>query len=74
MKNTRKLRIYKKKSVTSDGSEIWPVKSSDGLYPPLECAYKDKPCKKICAHFNMSNKWKVGQPIFCGNVQMGVLG
>jgi len=68
MKSKKQLRTYKNKS-----TEIWHMEEKGRGYPTLKCAYKDKECSNDCAHFIMSEKRKIGQPIFCGKIQIGIL-
>ena len=66
MKNKRKLRVYQKGTAS-----VWVVDGTKS-YPELKCPYKDANCSTQCAHFILK-KWITGTPIYCGNVNIGVL-
>lgn len=68
MKNKRPLRTYQEKD-----SSIWHCEDKGQGYPKLKCYRKNEDYSTDCAHFAMSQKWKMGQPMFCGNIQIGVL-
>ncbi len=69
MANKRKLRVYK------NGTDVWTLDDEkEPAYPLLRCPKNGKDCSPVCALFNMSDKYKFGQKIFCGKTQIGVLG
>lgn len=66
VKNKRPLRAYQ---VGDNG--VWII-DEKGRYPKLQCPYKNADCRTDCAFFNIKT-WLSNCPVFCGNVQIGIL-
>lgn len=66
----RSLRAYK--AVGGDEDHVWILDKEDLTdYPKLTCPYKDGYCTTRCAFF--STNWRPDNPVYCGNVKIGVL-
>ena len=67
MENGRKLRAYER-----GAGDVFLMNDITGGYHQLKCAYKKEFCSSDCAFFCI-RIWQSGHPIFCGNMQIGIL-